>query len=105
MSLLGFYDYFMHGRRAHLLQAALLPVGLYVILVALNFVSKYFCLRRRNYYHTLVFSEQFIRFSEVDHCHVQMLAERDWPVKIRIHSKCGVLAQLGLKAIQRADAA
>jgi hypothetical protein len=105
MSLLGLYDYFMHGRRADLLQFALLPVGLYVILLAVISsvsisVSDAGITITRWYV-----SKQFIPFSEVDHSDVQILAERDWPIQIKIHSKHRVLAQLGLKGIQREDAA
>jgi hypothetical protein len=104
VSLLGFYNYFTHGRRPDLLQAALLPLGFYVVMLA--FISSVSIsvsdagITITRWY----VSKQFIPFSEIDHSDVQFLAERDWPVWIKIHSQHRLLAQIGLKAIARADA-
>jgi hypothetical protein len=105
MSLMGSYSYFIHDRRADLLPTAFLPLGLYVFVLALISsvsvsVSDAGITITRWYV-----AKQFIPFSEVDHSDVQILGERDWPIQIRIHSKHRVLAQLGLKSIQKADAA
>jgi hypothetical protein len=105
MSLLAFYNYLMHGRRADLLQPALLFLGLYVAVMALISSVRITVSDAGITITRWYISKQFIPFSEVDHSDVQILAERDWPMQIRIHSKHRVLAQLGLKVIQRVDAA
>src|SRR5215471_10688125 len=95
VSLLGFYNYFTHDRRSDLLQAALLPLGLYVaLLAAISSVSISVSdtgLTITRWY----VSKEFIPFSLVHHSDVQILAEADWPVRISIHSAHGTLAQLG----------
>jgi hypothetical protein len=105
LSLFGFCSYLEHGRRPDLLQSALVPLALYVVLLALISsvgisvsdagitITRWYVLK------------EFVPFSEVDHSDVQILAERDWPVQIKIHSKHVLLAQVGLKTIRRADAA
>jgi hypothetical protein len=104
-SVPGFYSYFAHGRRPEALQAALLMPALYLVAMALISsvrvsvsddgvtITRWYILKR------------FIPFTDVDHSDVQVLAERDWPIQIRIHSRHALLAQLGLKTIQAEDAA
>jgi hypothetical protein len=104
VSLLGFYNYFTHGRRTDLLEAALLPMGMYVVLaIVISSVSVTVSDTGITVRRWLV-SRQFIPFTDIDHSEVQYLAERDWPVWIKIHGRHRLLVQLGLKGIQRADA-
>jgi hypothetical protein len=103
-SLLALCNYFLHGRHAASLQSALLFLGLYIVVLALissvNVSVSDAGLTITRWY----VAKRFIPFSEVDHSDVQFLAERDWPVQIKIHAKRRLLGQLGLKAIQRVDA-
>jgi hypothetical protein len=105
LSLVGFYNYLAHERRQDVLESALLPLARSVILLA--FISSVSIsvsddgITITRWY----VSKHFLPFSEVDYSDVQILAERDWPIQIKIHSKHRVLAQLGLKGIQREDAA
>lgn len=105
LSALGFYNYFEHNQRLDLLQTAYLPLALYIVLMMLISsvrvsvsddgitISRWYVLK------------QFIPFAEVDHSDVQILAERNWPVQITIHSRRALLARLGLKAMRQQDAA
>ena len=47
-----------------------------------------------------------VHFSDITHSDVQVLAERDWPVMLTIHTKQSQAPMvIGLKAIRREDAA
>jgi hypothetical protein len=105
LSLLGFYNYFRHARRPDLLETALLPLGLYAILLALITSTRITILGSGLNITRWWVSKRFVPFSEIDHSDVQILAERDWPVQITIHLKQRQIVRLGLKAIQQRDAA
>ena len=103
LQALSLYNHFEHGLNS--LQVDLLPAYLYVLFVV-SISSVRVSVSSEGVTITRWYvSKQFIPFAEVDHSEAQILAERNWPVLITIHSKHRQLAQLGLKAIQQKDAA
>jgi len=102
--LLGLYNYVKFHFRSDLLAPVLLSILLYPAFMAtLEYlrisvgddgivIKRWFA------------SDQYIPFSSIEHSDVQILAERDWPLKITIHTHDGSSIGLGMKTIRQEDA-
>ena len=104
ITLLSLWSDFRHGMNPDSLTFAVVMLACYALIVAAIFsvritvtedgvrVTRWYCM------------SEFIKFSDVLHSRVQILAERDWPVSMSLRLNGGRTLTLGLKSVQQKDA-
>jgi hypothetical protein len=95
------------GFRRDLLQAGLLLLVLYLVILVAAYSQHVSVSEHGLDIVCLCVSRRFIPFEQIDHSNVQVLLERDWPVSLTIYGnrQRTPLARIGLKAIRKEDAA
>jgi hypothetical protein len=107
LALWALSNYIRRGFDPHLLTTVMLFPCLYVAILGLICSTRVRVSDEGITVNTWYFLRHFVPFAEIDHSKVQVLAERDWPVYITIYGaeRRSPLLTIGLKAIQKADAA
>jgi hypothetical protein len=88
-------------------KAALIFVGMFSLIAASLYSTRVTVTDREITIWTWFILRHSVPFDEIDHSHVQYLAEADWPVALTIYSRGRghILGRIGLKAVTKEDAA